>query len=320
MMLLRRGTVPTVVDLRLLQRKSLPAGNTTLRGRQRLYRENVFRKTWRLTSRAKIQKNEKALSNGDDGPKDAHKSEGVEALHIKREQAVGNGVVRRRKRGPMSEETKRKIGLANKGKKHSAETRARMAQRVVSEETRALISAKRKGRQPNLGKRHTQEAKAKISEALSGRTRSAETRTKLSESRMGKRHSLATRAKMSKSHEGLRYDLGTSEKKSASLRAFHKRRREERNRQLGISQAEAGEAAAPDSAFSGRRVSDPYVLEKAVLELATLRGEIMNWMSFWYEEHARKPTLQDVYSVSPETHTKFMRYLALRDFVRQGDE
>jgi len=57
-----------------------------------------------------------------------------------------------------SEETKRKISIGNTGK-------------VVSEQTRAKISAKSKGH-PNYNLSHTEEAKAKMSAAFKGKKRS----------------------------------------------------------------------------------------------------------------------------------------------------
>jgi hypothetical protein len=57
-----------------------------------------------------------------------------------------------------SEETKRKISIANTGK-------------VVSEQTRAKISAKSKGH-PNYNLSHTEEAKVKMSAAFKGKKRS----------------------------------------------------------------------------------------------------------------------------------------------------
>lgn len=95
-----------------------------------------------------------------------------------------------------SEETKRKIGLANsialKGKKNP-EHSARLMGRRHSEETKAKIAAKQLGiprsaetiekvRVANLGQKRTDEAKRNMSLAHIGKTLSDETKAKMSES------------------------------------------------------------------------------------------------------------------------------------------
>jgi hypothetical protein len=114
------------------------------------------------------------------------------------------------------EESKRKIGLANKttpkasgelhgmyGKKHTAESLAKMSASQKSrewgkkhhfygkqhtEETKAKISASRKGKligeaNPFFGKTHTEEAKAKMAAPHVGRKASEETKVKMRQSR-----------------------------------------------------------------------------------------------------------------------------------------
>lgn len=72
-------------------------------------------------------------------------------------------------RGPMPEEQKRKISEANKGKKHSKESRAKM-----SESMRGLKKSddhRRKLAEANKGNRHTEETKRKIGDYWLGRKR-----------------------------------------------------------------------------------------------------------------------------------------------------
>ena len=71
-----------------------------------------------------------------------------------------------------SDEAKKKLREANKGKKLSEETRKKMseAKKNMSEETRRKIAEAHKGRQPMLGKHHSEEAKNKIAEAHKGNT------------------------------------------------------------------------------------------------------------------------------------------------------
>ena len=79
------------------------------------------------------------------------------------------------KRGPFSEEHKRKISESNKGKVVSKETRKKLsdAHKNPSEETRRKIRENRRDmsgkNHPMYGKHHTEEAKKKMSEACKGR-------------------------------------------------------------------------------------------------------------------------------------------------------
>lgn len=106
--------------------------------------------------------------------------------------------------GKISEETKKKIGIANKG-------------REVSKETREKLSMASKGRTPwnkgksswNKGVPMTKESKKKLSKSLKGRyanennpfygkTHTEETKKKIRESRKGKQLSEETKEKISK--------------------------------------------------------------------------------------------------------------------------
>ena len=84
-----------------------------------------------------------------------------------------------------SDETKKKIGLANKGRIVSDETRLKMS-----------ISSQRKG------PIHSTECRKRISEKLTGLSPSQETRQKMSIARIGKKLSPETCAKMSISMKG----------------------------------------------------------------------------------------------------------------------
>jgi NUMOD3 motif len=79
-----------------------------------------------------------------------------------------------------SEETRRKISLANTGKKRSEETKLKFKDRIVSEKTKAQLSAS------NKGKKRTGQALLNIIAGNTGRKHSEETKKKLSELRKGK--------------------------------------------------------------------------------------------------------------------------------------
>ena len=96
---------------------------------------------------------------------------------------------------PLSEEHKRKIGNALKGKKRP----------LLSEEVKKKMSEAHKGQIPWMkGKHHTNEAKRKMGEAHKGKHHSEGTKWKISIS--NKRHlvSLETRQKISKGKKGIR--------------------------------------------------------------------------------------------------------------------
>ena len=103
---------------------------------------------------------------------------------------------------PLSEETRRKMSEVRKGKKHTPESRRKMSEiakgRKHTPETRRKISEAKKGENnPRYGKKHTPETRRKISESHKGVTHSGETRRKLSELNKGKTHSAETRRKIS---------------------------------------------------------------------------------------------------------------------------
>lgn len=90
---------------------------------------------------------------------------------------------RLRPRRSMSNETKRKIGLSNKGRKFSEEIR-------------------QKFRESKLGKTKSDECKNKLRAANIGRSASESTRQKMSESQKGRVVSDVTKEKMSLSRKG----------------------------------------------------------------------------------------------------------------------
>lgn len=80
---------------------------------------------------------------------------------------------------------------------------------VISEETRMKISIAQKGKQYRLGSRVSEETKTKLSVANKGKTFSEETKRKLSTANKGKTFSEETRKKMSKAAKGrIAYNKG----------------------------------------------------------------------------------------------------------------
>lgn len=100
----------------------------------------------------------------------------------------------------LSEETKKKLSEAMKGRVVSEEERKKMSDRmkgqILSEETRRKISEAKRGHI------HSEETCRKLSEANKGRIHSEETRKKISEARKGQRPTEEMRRKNSEAHKG----------------------------------------------------------------------------------------------------------------------
>ena len=89
-----------------------------------------------------------------------------------------------------SEESRKKMSDARKGKTHTEETR-----RKISEENKDK-------NHPNYGKTLSEETRRKIGEAHKGKSLSEETKRKLSEAKKGKNPSEETKTKMSEAQKG----------------------------------------------------------------------------------------------------------------------
>jgi group I intron endonuclease len=99
-------------------------------------------------------------------------------------------------RGCCSEETKRKISEANRGKdtwmkgKHHTEEAKEKLRYKKSDEHRRKIGLKSKGRTPMKVKHHTEEAKEKIRQARIGIKATDESRQKMSIAQMGEKNNM----------------------------------------------------------------------------------------------------------------------------------
>lgn len=128
----------------------------------------------------------------------------IDVVYQSRERENGYNIRPADINGHLPEETKRRIGDANRGRKHSEEFRRKISEiqrgqkrKPLSEETKRKISEAQKG------KKISEETRRKISNTLKGRKTgppSEETRRKISEAQKGKprkKHSKETRMKMS---------------------------------------------------------------------------------------------------------------------------
>ena len=137
--------------------------------------------------------------------------------------------------GPLSDDVRRKLSEAKKGRHKSEETKRKISEakkgRHLSEEHKRKLS------EANKGKHHSEEAKKKMSEAKKGKTFSEEARRNMSEAhkgktsgRKGKHVSEETRKKISDSCKGKQFSEETRRKLSEALRGRH--RSEETKRKI----------------------------------------------------------------------------------------
>ena len=100
----------------------------------------------------------------------------------------------------MSDETKKKIGIAGRGRKHSEESRKKISEKqkgkYIPDESRLKMSEIQKG------KKLTEKTKEKIGIAGKGRKHSEETKQKLRDLNKGKTLTEEHRKKLSEAHKG----------------------------------------------------------------------------------------------------------------------
>lgn len=122
----------------------------------------------------------------------SHKEVELIALHKSNQRGFGYNIDGGGINKIVSKETIQRLSDANKGKK-------------LSEEHKRKIGEASKGRPgPTKGKRLSEYHRQQISKGMIGRVVTEETRKKLRESNVGKTRSAEARAKMSESHKGLK--------------------------------------------------------------------------------------------------------------------
>ena len=178
----------------------------------------------------------------------------MERFAIAKERAIGKAEYNIADGGqggatPLSEETKRKISKALKGKKMSEESRRKMSESrrgmkcsPRSEEWRRKQSESHKGKKHNP---HSEETKRKISESHKGKHLSEETKRKLSEAKKGRHLSLSEerRIKLSEALKGENnpnYGKHLSEETKRKLSEAKKGRRQTEEEKRKQSEAQRG--------------------------------------------------------------------------------
>ena len=198
------------------------------------------------------------------------------------------------KRKPCSEETKRKIGLANSGKKHSKET---------TEKNRRTSLEQFKNGMP-------EETKRKIGLALKGIKRTEEFKRKISNSNKGKHLSPATEFKSGKNHwnwkdgissDKVKYRNRQESKDRKNIKAKQKRKEDFAHRiNKNISRAVWGALKGKKECRHWEDLVG-YTLEKLMQRLSVNFTKGMNFENYgeWHIDH-KKPQSWFKYKTTEE--------------------
>lgn len=174
--------------------------------------------------------------------------------------------------------------------------------RPMSEETKRRIAASKRGKQ------QTEETKQKISDAMKRRTLSIGHRFRIAESKRGRCHSPDTREKIARAV-------------SSTKTMLKKQRLAERAASVAAAATADLRPAFFDSGIQEEEddlILDTIELEKAVIEVTMLRDQLTLWMEAYENKHGRKPDLTETSESHPHVYGRFVRYVALREIVRQS--
>lgn len=142
---------------------------------------------------------------------------------------------------------------------------------------------------------------------------SSKTVKKRTSSLKGRRLTLLHRLRQSKSHLGKKHSAETREKIRQGILRAHARRKQK-------TESTQTPNPLPVTIPKFKKTSVDYlVMEKAILEMTSLKRDVDLWLDQWYSKHKRKPTLEDVAQHSPEVHNKFIRFIALQEFIRANN-
>lgn len=175
------------------------------------------------------------------------------------------------------------------------------------------------------------ETREKMAAARRGRTHSPETKQKMSEAAKDRKLSLSHRFSIANGHLGLTHSPETRAKIARTERATKRRLRQQRLLELqaraGGSEDGAGPAAlalvpeaSPAELAAAALLTKELAREKAVIEMMDTRLWLSRWMDAFKKEHDYQPTLPETSSSHPEVYAKFVRYVALREMVRQAEK
>lgn len=145
----------------------------------------------------------------------------------------------------VSEETRAKLSASKTGKKASEETRAKMRNRPVSQRQRESVAER------NRARIVTDETRLKISKINKGRKHSDEAKARMSAGSVGIKHSEETRAKMSEARKGIK----KSEEHRAKIGAGNRGKTVSAESRARMSEAQRGKQHAPHSEETKAKIS-----------------------------------------------------------------
>lgn len=174
-------------------------------------------------------------------------------------------------------------------------------------------------KQKRQRKPHSPEVRQKISDSMKARKRAPEHCQRISEAKRGHQHSLGTRYAMHAAAVGRRQSAETRIKISRRMKEIHAQRKTTKRN----AQPSGGSAPARPSTMATQQLADPgqkrgagLVMERAVQEMMQLRQEIARFMAQHEQKYGVKPKLEETERSSPELYDKFVRFVALQDYVR----
>lgn len=175
----------------------------------------------------------------------------------------------------VSEESKKKMSIAQTGRKHSAETRAKISSSNKGKSPSAY--ALEKARIAKLGMIITDETRAKMSASQTGRKHSEETKAKISSGNKGKIIPIEVRAKIALTNTGKKASDETKEKMSAArigkklgpMTDEHKRKLSESKKGIGHTHLDETKIKI-SNALKNRTFSDAHRLAISIAQKTRL--------------------------------------------------
>lgn len=164
------------------------------------------------------------------------------------------------------------------------------------------------------GLKHSIDTLRRISRSQSGKVHSEETRQKMSQARLGWKPTLETRAKMAEAKLGRTLEPETKDKIGRKVSETKQMLRKKH-----LSPALDAEIPLQNSFLSAENLTQEIAREKAVVEMQELRRELAKWMQEYEALHGVKTTIEQVSTSNPDMYRKFVRFVALRELIRQSD-
>jgi RecG-like helicase len=156
-----------------------------------------------------------------------------------------------------------------------------------------------------------------MSQARTGYKHTEETKKKIADSRKGSNHTPLTRTRMAQSKLGHSIDDDTRARISQSLRETKRRHRLQRIESNNNNDDGSANKTAINPIYGDTSMlTENMVREKAIVEMQVLRRELAGWMQEFEKRHRERPDLEQTSSTHPDVYAKFVRYVALREYVR----